>query len=455
MPCSIGWWNRWGINPILASAGSLKILRRNFSMNCLSVVGSSTVTSSALSLWVLVCTVMAPALVVAVALWRRNFTEAARRGQEKLLADIAEKAPVGLLQVDASGIIQWANAAELELLGYARQDYVGKNAAEFYADESVGRDVLARLARGETLRDYQTDLRARDGSLRNVLISSSADMEHGQFVRACLFTQDITGRRRAEEEIHRLNLELEQRVKQRTAQLEATNKEMESFSYSVSHDLRAPLRALRGFTEVLLEVHASQLDSRGQDFLRRACAASFRMERLIEDLLKLAQVSRADLQMEQVDLSSLAAEIAAELAHSDSSRTVQFVIAPGCSAPGDSRLVRLAMDNLLRNSWKFSAKRADARIEFGKVDGQEPAFFVRDNGAGFDTAFSKKLFGVFQRLHAANEFPGTGVGLATVQRILNRHGGRAWATGAVNQGATFYFTLPGMDRETKTPMLAQ
>jgi PAS domain S-box-containing protein len=421
-------------------------------MNCLSVVGFSTVTSSALWLSAGVCTVAAAVVALAVAVWRRKFAQAARRHQGELLMDIAEKAPVGLLQVDAEGIIQWANVAELELLGYSRQDYVGKKAADFYADQSEGRSVLARIARGETLRDYQTNLRARDGSLRNVLISSSADIEESQFIRARLFTQDITGRRRAEEEILRLNVELEQRVNERTAQLEATNKEMESFSYSVSHDLRAPLRALRGFTEVLLEVHASQLDGRGQDFLRRACAASFRMERLIEDLLKLAQVSRADLQMEEVNLSSLAVDIAVELANSDSSRTVQFVIAPGCSALGDPRLVRLALDNLLRNSWKFSGKRADARIEFGRIDGLEPAFFVRDNGAGFDTAFSKKLFGVFQRLHAATEFPGTGVGLATVQRILNRHGGRAWATGAVDHGATFYFTLPGMDRETKTPV---
>jgi PAS domain S-box-containing protein len=420
-------------------------------MNCLHETGFMAVTSPALSWPCLIGILVIAALAWTVFNLRRYRAQAAPFGQDKLLAEMAEKAPVGLLLLGADGIIQWANLAELELLGYARQDYVGKNAAEFYVDPSEGRNVLARLARGETLREHQTNLRARDGALRNVLISSSADMEDGHLLRARLFTQDITGRRRAEEEIHRLNLELEQRVQQRTAQLEATNKEMESFSYSVSHDLRAPLRALRGFTEVLLELHASQLDSRGQDFLRRACSASFQMERLIEDLLKLAQVSRAELQAEEVNLSSLADDIASELAHSDSSRTAQFLIASDCSARGDPRLLRLALDNLLRNSWKFSSKRADARIEFGKIDGQEPAYFVRDNGAGFDMAYSKRLFGVFQRLHAASEFPGTGVGLATVQRIINRHGGRAWATGAVNQGATFYFTLPNMNGETKTP----
>jgi PAS domain S-box-containing protein len=398
-----------------------------------------------LFLTAIVCALAVAAL--ALAGWHRRSTVAAG----KTLADIAEKAPVGLLEVGGDGIIQWANAAELELLGYARQEYVGKKAVEFYADPSEGLNVLARLGRGETLRDYRTNLRARDGSCRNVLISASTDMEGGRLLRARLVTQDITGQRRAEEEIHRLNLELEQRVQQRTAQLEAANKEMESFSYSVSHDLRAPLRSLRGFAEVLLEVHASQLDSRGQDYLRRACAASFQMERLIEDLLKLAQVARADLQVEEVNLSLLAGDIASELAGSDPSRTVQFVIAPECSGYGDLRLVRLALDNLLRNSWKFSSKRPDARIEFGKVDGQEHAFFVRDNGAGFDMAYSKRLFGVFQRLHAASEFPGTGVGLATVQRIITRHGGRAWATAAVNQGASVYFTLPGANGQTQNP----
>jgi PAS domain S-box-containing protein len=373
-----------------------------------------------------------------------------RRWTDKMLAEIAEKAPVPLVQVGSDGIIQWANLAQLELFGYARQEYVGRKAVEFYANEAEGVSMLARLMRGETLRDCPANLRARDGTLHDVLISSSTDMENGRFLRTRLFTQDVTGRRRAEEEILRLNQELEERVHQRTAQLEAANKEMESFSYSVSHDLRAPLRSLRGFTEVLLELHASQLDSRGQDFLRRACAASFHMERLIEDLLKLAQVSRADIQMEQVNLSSLAREIASELAGSDASRTVEFMIASDCSVQGDPRLLRLALDNLLRNAWKFSAKRPDARIEFGKTEGPEPAFFVRDNGAGFNMTYSNRLFGVFQRLHAASEFPGTGVGLATVQRIINRHGGRTWAIGAVNEGATFYFALPEKNKETNT-----
>jgi PAS domain S-box-containing protein len=396
--------------------------------------------------WLLSWLVIVCGLAVAALAWA-----ACRSRQEKMLADIAEKVPVGMLQMGADGIIQWANLAELELLGYRHQEIVGRKAAEFYEDEADGREVLARLTRGESLQNHRTKLRARDGTSRIVLMSASADMAKGRLLRARLFTQDITGQRRIEEEIHRLNLELEQRVQQRTAQLEAANKEMETFSYSVSHDLRAPLRALRGFTEVLLEAHSSQLDSRGQDFLRRACAASLHMERLIEDLLKLAQVARADLQVEDVNLSVLAGDIASELAHGDPSRCVQFVIAPGCVARGDPRLLRLALDNVLRNSWKFSSKCSDARIEFGRLEGPASPFFVRDNGAGFDMAYAKRLFGVFQRLHAASEFPGTGVGLATVQRIITRHGGRAWATGEINQGATFYFTLPETNSPSQKP----
>jgi PAS domain S-box-containing protein len=404
----------------------------------------ASVATSLLALQTFICIVSVTALALAAAISERDIARATLSQKEKILTDIAEGAPIGLLRLRADGVIQWANPAQLELLGYTQEDYVGKSASEFYDNPAEGRDVLARLKRGDTLRDYETRLHARDGSMRTVLINSSASYrEDGTLLHARLFTHNITGRRRAEEENRRLNLELEKRVQQRTAQLEAANKELEAFSYSVSHDLRAPLRALRGFTEALLELHAAQLDARGQEFLRRACAASCQMDRLIEDLLKLSHVSRGALQHQEVNLSLLAGDIAAELADSDSARKVEFLIEPDCVAEGDPRLVRVALDNLLRNAWKFSGKRADARIEFGLTEEAEPAFFVRDNGAGFDMAFAKRLFGVFQRLHAASEFPGTGIGLATVQRIIHRHGGRSWAVGAVNGGATFYFTLPG------------
>ena len=264
----------------------------------------------------------------------------------------------------------------------------------------------------------------------------------GKPVRLAGVAIDITGRKLAELEISRLNADLERRVQERTAQLEATNQELEAFAYSVSHDLRAPLRGIRGFSEVLLERYADRLDAEGRDYLRRACESSNRMSRLIDDLLKLSRVGRAELRWQPVNLTALAEAAVAELQRAEPKRRVEVVIGPSLRAEGDERLLGVVLDNLLGNAWKFSSHRPDAGIEFGFTAEPEPAFFVRDNGVGFDMKHVGKLFGVFQRLHAADEFPGTGIGLVTVQRIINRHRGRVWAAGVVNQGAVFYFTLP-------------
>ncbi|HTL18000.1 MAG TPA: ATP-binding protein [Patescibacteria group bacterium] len=253
---------------------------------------------------------------------------------------------------------------------------------------------------------------------------------------------DVTAQKAAELEVMRLNAELEARVAERTAQLQATNKELEAFCYSVSHDLRAPLRSIRGFNEVLLERYGAQLDPRAQEFLRRASDSSRYMDELIESLLKLSRVGRAEVSRRRVDLSQIANTIADGLISAEPGRKVTFKIASGLSAIGDENLLRIVLENLLRNAWKFTSRRAEAHIEFGFADTPEKAFFVRDDGAGFDSAYAGRLFGVFQRLHSSAEFSGTGVGLATVQRVINRHGGRVWATGAVNCGATFYFSLP-------------
>jgi signal transduction histidine kinase len=236
---------------------------------------------------------------------------------------------------------------------------------------------------------------------------------------------------------------LERRVSERTAQLEATSKELEAFSYSVSHDLRAPLRAIDGFSRIVMEDHAPTLDQGGREHLERIRAAAQRMALLIDDLLNLSRLARAELRREPIDLTGLAHDIATELRQSEPERKVEFVITDGMRAVGDPHLLRAALQNLLGNAWKFTGRRDRGRVEVGTLhqDG-ERTFFIRDNGAGFDMSYAGKLFGAFQRLHGTADFPGTGIGLASVQRIIHRHGGQVWATGEVDKGATFYFTLP-------------
>lgn len=244
------------------------------------------------------------------------------------------------------------------------------------------------------------------------------------------------------EALLRLNEELEQRVHARTAQLEVANKELESFAYSVSHDLRAPLRAIDGFSQALLEDCADQIDDLGQDYLERVRANTQRMGELIDALLLLSRLSRAEMRLEAVDLSALAQHIATDLQRGDNERQVEFSIKPELVVEGDARLLRVVLENLLGNAWKFSGARSEACIEFGAVEQDgERAYFVRDNGVGFDMAYAHKLFGAFQRLHPMNEFAGTGIGLATVQRVVHRHQGQVWARAAPEEGATFFFTL--------------
>jgi light-regulated signal transduction histidine kinase (bacteriophytochrome) len=244
------------------------------------------------------------------------------------------------------------------------------------------------------------------------------------------------------EQILRLNADLERRVLERTAQLEASNKELEAFCYSVSHDLRAPLRSIDGFTHALLESYAESLDPIAREYLQRVRAASLRMSQLIDDLLHLSRVGRREMRIQEVDLSELAASVAHDLQKADPTRKVQFTIEPALHARADERLIRIALENLLGNSWKFTSHTPAAQIEFG-CEPQEDrrVYFVRDNGAGFDMTYADKLFTPFQRLHASHEFPGSGIGLAIVQRIINRHNGTVSALGAPNKGATFSFTL--------------
>lgn len=254
---------------------------------------------------------------------------------------------------------------------------------------------------------------------------------------------DIDDQKHTEAEVRELNTALERRVSERTAQLQASNKELEAFSYSVSHDLRAPLRSIDAFSQLVREDYEGKLDEQGKQYLDIVGESSRQMGRLIDDLLHLSRVTRSEMRRRPVDLSALARQIVAGLRQLEPQRQVEIVIAPDLKAEGDDRLLRIALENLINNAWKFTAKQPQARIEVGaEMQEGKPVFFVRDNGAGFDMAYANKLFGAFQRLHSANDFPGHGIGLATVQRIVNRHGGSIWANAVINEGATFYFTLP-------------
>ena len=276
----------------------------------------------------------------------------------------------------------------------------------------------------------------------NILEDATADrLKAEAAVKASMkILEDLSA---AQAEIRALTAELEVRD-QRTAELVLANKNLEAFAYSVAHDLRSPLRALSGYSEALTEDYADHLDETGRGYAERIQAATERMGRLIDDLLLLAQVSRTDMNLEPVDLSAEVTAIAAELRAREPGRAVRFAIDAGVQVTADRSLIRTVIQNLVENAWKFTARRDHATIEFGATTAAGDSglcCYVRDNGAGFDPAFAAKLFEPFQRLHAVADFPGTGIGLASVQRIVERHGGRVWAEGAVDHGATFYFTL--------------
>jgi signal transduction histidine kinase len=297
------------------------------------------------------------------------------------------------------------------------------------------------------LSTYETAVRQNLELIRarNELTAFNEQLELKVEERTAALQAEVAERRWAEEEIQKLNEELEERVAQRTAELRAVNHELEAFSYSVSHDLRAPLRSIEGFSNMLLEEYAHKLDSAGETYLKRVKNAGRRMSKLIDDLLNLSRVTRSELRREAVDLSKLAGMVASDLSKAEAD-AAEFVIKPELVADADRNLLRIILENLVGNAIKFTRGRPNPRIEVGFLEREgKRAFFVRDNGVGFDMAYAAKLFGPFQRLHGSSEFEGTGIGLAIVQRIVHRHGGQVWAEGAPGEGATFYFTLSPSD----------
>jgi PAS domain S-box-containing protein len=381
----------------------------------------------------------------------------ALRKKEAQQRTILESALHSFITMDQDGKIVEFNPTAERTFGYAREDVIGKEMAPLIIPPALRdkhREGLKRyLKTGEEhvlgRRVEMTAVKADNSEFPVELGITRIETEGAPIFTA--FVADITERKRAEEEIRALNAELEKRVKERTAQLEVANSELESFCYSVSHDLRGPLRAIDGFSEALVEDLPDDLPEQSMRYLERIRSATQRMGQLIEDLLNLSKVSRAGLTFTNVDLSAIAAEVVNGLRQQEADRKVEVSIWDGMTVTGDTRLLRVALENLIGNAWKFTRNCDAAHIEIGSMrDEDRVVYFVRDNGAGFDMKYADKLFGAFQRLHNVNEYPGTGIGLATVQRIVHRHGGRVWADASPGKGAVFYFSL---SREQSTQVV--
>ena len=366
---------------------------------------------------------------------RSNLERELHRSEERFRLMVSSVKEYAILMLDPNGCVVSWNAGAERIKGYGSQEIIGQHFSCFYPAEDIERgkpeqELKVAAAQGQ-VEDEGWRVR-KDGSKfwANVVVTALRDPA-GRLQGFSKVTRDLTERRHAEEETKRQN-----------ARLEAANKELDAFGYSVAHDLRAPLRAIDGFSLAILQDFRDQIPAEGAKYLQRIRAGAQRMAQLIEDLLKLARISRYEIVRNDVDLSGLAREVSSQLQASHPDRQVKVSIAPGVVVTGDRNLLRIVLENLVGNAWKFTSGQPRAEIELGvKHSDAERVLFIRDNGPGFDMEHAGKLFGVFQRLHRDSEFPGTGVGLATVQRIVHRHGGRIWADAAVGKGATFYFVL--------------
>jgi PAS domain S-box-containing protein len=384
-------------------------------------------------------------VVIAQDLTERKQAEEQRNRSNALYRAIVRNLPgTGLFVVDQDLRYIVVEGDLPPRIGFPREALLGCKVGKLHEPERAAASIarFRRALNGDSL-DAESRFQGVDVWTRYVPLRDST----GNVVAAVALAIDVTTRKRAENEIRRLNEDLEERVHSRTVQLEAALKELEAFSYSVSHDLRSPLRGIDGWSLALIEDYGDSLDETAQRYLGRVRSETQRMGLLIDDLLQLSRVASAELKRERVDLSALAHRVASRLREENPSRRIEFQIEDGLQMHGDARLLDVVLTNLFNNAVKFTAPRAEARIEFGLTEtAGERAFFVRDNGVGFNMAYASSLFSAFQRLHKASEFPGTGIGLATVQRVIRRHGGRVWAEAVAGAGATFYFTVGEEDQ---------
>lgn len=376
----------------------------------------------------------------------RKQAEEAKRRVEIRYRDLINNLPIGVFRnkPDTYGRFLEVNQAMVDIFeADSVEQLLSYRLSESYCDAADRKAYIDKVTSQGSAKNVEIRFRTLKG--REFYASVTSVMRRDPCGEIYLdgILEDITARKENEYRIQLLN----ENIQARSKELETVNRELEAFSYSVSHDLRAPLRALDGFSRTLLDDYADRLDERGHDRLYRIRAAAQRMAELIDDLLKLSRVTRTELKWETVDLTQLAEEIISMLQQIEPERHVKCLIQSGLTTRGDTQLLRIMMDNLLSNAWKFTGQCREALIEVGcTVKEDKIIYFVRDNGAGFDMAYADKLFGAFQRLHDANEYPGTGIGLATVQRVIHKHGGCIWAESAINQGATFYFILDGKER---------